>query len=112
MRLCYDCLVMRRLLSILKGPWPARIFLCVAACGAVAFLSNRLRIALAGAATLLGCLIIVLLLPVFSAIRVWVQGRQFARKYKRLAAGQCIRCGYDLTGNVSGTCPECGIAIS
>ncbi|MFH1748613.1 MAG: hypothetical protein ABIG44_16380 [Planctomycetota bacterium] len=23
----------------------------------------------------------------------------------------CIRCGYDLTGNVSGRCPECGAAI-
>lgn len=24
----------------------------------------------------------------------------------------CIRCGYDLTGNVSGVCPECGAARS
>jgi len=23
----------------------------------------------------------------------------------------CRRCGYDLTGNVSGVCPECGMAI-
>jgi hypothetical protein len=23
-------------------------------------------------------------------------------------AGLCTRCGYDLTGNVSGVCPECG----
>jgi hypothetical protein len=23
--------------------------------------------------------------------------------------GLCPRCGYDLTGNVSGTCPECGL---
>jgi hypothetical protein len=22
--------------------------------------------------------------------------------------GQCPRCGYDLTGNASGVCPECG----
>ena len=22
--------------------------------------------------------------------------------------GQCSNCGYDLTGNVSGVCPECG----
>jgi hypothetical protein len=22
--------------------------------------------------------------------------------------GFCLSCGYDLTGNVSGTCPECG----
>ena len=25
--------------------------------------------------------------------------------------GRCIKCGYDLTGNVSGRCPECGEAI-
>jgi ribosomal protein L37E len=24
---------------------------------------------------------------------------------------QCQRCGYDLTGNVSGTCPECGSPV-
>lgn len=27
-------------------------------------------------------------------------------------AGFCIACGYDLTGNVSGVCPECGEAIT
>ena len=27
---------------------------------------------------------------------------------ERRAKGQCARCGYDLTGNVSGVCPECG----
>ena len=26
----------------------------------------------------------------------------------RYPPGHCRRCGYDLTGNVSGTCPECG----
>ena len=25
--------------------------------------------------------------------------------------GHCQKCGYDLTGNVSGRCPECGTAI-
>jgi hypothetical protein len=24
----------------------------------------------------------------------------------------CHRCGYDLTGNTSGTCPECGTPVS
>ena len=23
----------------------------------------------------------------------------------------CVKCGYDLTGNVSGVCPECGLAV-
>jgi hypothetical protein len=33
------------------------------------------------------------------------------RRYRgiiRTERGLCPRCGYDLTGNVSGTCPECG----
>ena len=31
------------------------------------------------------------------------------RKRRRLAmAGKCPACGYDLTGNESGVCPECG----
>jgi len=24
----------------------------------------------------------------------------------------CVRCGYNLTGNESGTCPECGMVIN
>lgn len=33
----------------------------------------------------------------------------FLRKRRRLiACGACMKCGYDLTGNVSGVCPECG----
>ena len=30
------------------------------------------------------------------------------RRDRRRRHGQCIECGYDLTGNVSGVCPECG----
>jgi hypothetical protein len=33
------------------------------------------------------------------------------RRYRRRRKGLCIRCGYDLTGNVSGTCPECGTEV-
>lgn len=29
----------------------------------------------------------------------------------RLAAGHCRNCEYDLTGNVSGVCPECGTGV-
>jgi hypothetical protein len=39
------------------------------------------------------------LLPLGSAIRRW---------RARPQPGHCRRCGYDLTGNVSGICPECG----
>lgn len=30
------------------------------------------------------------------------------RRHRRRRKGLCIRCGYNLTGNVSGVCPECG----
>ena len=30
------------------------------------------------------------------------------RERERRAKGHCRRCGYDLTGNVSRVCPECG----
>lgn len=30
----------------------------------------------------------------------------------RVAPGHCGKCGYDLTGNVSGRCPECGTAAT
>jgi hypothetical protein len=32
------------------------------------------------------------------------------RVRRRPSAGRCRSCGYDLTGNVSGVCPECGLA--
>ncbi len=31
-----------------------------------------------------------------------------ARARRRWIHGECPACGYDLTGNTSGTCPECG----
>lgn len=31
---------------------------------------------------------------------------------RRIPPGHCQFCGYDLTGNVSGTCPECGSAVA
>lgn len=34
------------------------------------------------------------------------------RGYRWRAQGRCAMCGYDLTGNVSGRCPECGTASS
>lgn len=34
--------------------------------------------------------------------------RQATRLRERLRNGHCVSCGYDLTGNISGVCPECG----
>jgi hypothetical protein len=36
----------------------------------------------------------------------------FYRASHRPKPGFCDNCGYNLTGNVSGICPECGTAIS
>ncbi len=33
------------------------------------------------------------------------------KRRKRRIDGLCENCGYDLTGNESGKCPECGTAI-
>ncbi len=34
------------------------------------------------------------------------------RRDQRALAGYCRKCWYDLTGNMSGTCPECGREIA
>ncbi len=33
-------------------------------------------------------------------------------RWRRRRRGLCTRCGYDLTGNASGRCPECGSGVS
>jgi hypothetical protein len=52
--------------------------------------------------------------PVCALFAVWpvvalVRGP--LRRYRRRRTGQCMKCGYNLTGNVSGICPECGEQI-
>ncbi len=48
----------------------------------------------------------------FLPIRAFIRGPIARRRLRRRRdLGQCIGCGYDLTGNVSGICPECGAAI-
>jgi hypothetical protein len=38
--------------------------------------------------------------------------RREGRKSRRRRLGLCTECGYDLTGNVSGKCPECGAHVN
>lgn len=33
------------------------------------------------------------------------------RRWRRRRHALCLKCGYDLTGNISGTCPECGSKV-
>jgi hypothetical protein len=50
-------------------------------------------------------------LPILLAVpapAVWLRRRR--RERRRFRAGLCGACGYDLTGNVTGVCPECGQA--
>ena len=51
------------------------------------------------------------LLPLFGAYPALVVHRA-ARRRRRRKRGLCQTCKYDLTGNVSGTSPECGTAVS
>ena len=34
------------------------------------------------------------------------------RRWRRRRGGCCLNCGYDLRGNLTGVCPECGCAVS
>lgn len=53
------------------------------------------------------------------AIALALLGRQYRnrtrRELRRILAGRgvpiCVPCGYNLTGNVSGRCPECGTIV-
>jgi hypothetical protein len=47
----------------------------------------------------------VLVLAVYPAVALY---RGPIRHRRRRNANLCVRCGYNLTGNVSGRCPECG----
>ncbi len=47
----------------------------------------------------------LLVIP-FASLTAWL----WYRNQRRSRRGQCSECGYDLTGNTSGVCPECGNA--
>ena len=47
-------------------------------------------------------------LALFSATPTVALIRGPLRRYRRRKRGLCLKCGYNLTGNVSGRCPECG----
>jgi drug/metabolite transporter (DMT)-like permease len=48
---------------------------------------------------------------VFVAL-AWAARRLWWGPFRAHPSNHCRACGYDLTGNVSGRCPECGVAVS
>ena len=54
---------------------------------------------------------ISLLLLNLPLIWLLVRTRRFLVLRRRRKNGLCLQCGYNLTGNVSGVCPECGAPI-
>jgi len=57
-------------------------------------------------------------MPVFGlvkslmALERYITGHPQMRRLERMRNGLCVDCGYDLRGNVSGVCPECGTPIT
>jgi hypothetical protein len=49
--------------------------------------------------------------PVWGTIWAWLYVRLLNRLFRRMRLHCCSNCGYDLTGNVSGVCSECGKAV-
>ena len=54
-------------------------------------------------------LLVFSLLVIYPWVVVW-RG-PIRRWFRRKPEGRCQQCGYDLTGNESGVCPECGTEI-
>ena len=52
-----------------------------------------------------------LLLTLFAAYPATAFIRGPLRRWRRRRKGRCLTCGYNLTGNVSGVCPECGVSL-
>ncbi len=53
-------------------------------------------------------MVVAAALPAMVLLR---QARRRWRTAKWLHTGRCVRCSYDLTGNTSGVCPECGTVM-
>ena len=57
------------------------------------------------------CLPLWLLVGAFASYPVLAFIRGPLRRWRRRRRGLCVNCAYDLTGNVTGVCSECGTKI-
>ncbi|HXE55512.1 MAG TPA: hypothetical protein VN541_20985 [Tepidisphaeraceae bacterium] len=48
----------------------------------------------------------------FAVLGFWAMNPSQLHRRLRGRAGLCRECGYNLTGNTSGVCPECGAVIA
>jgi hypothetical protein len=55
---------------------------------------------------------IVALFIIVGFVVAWVSGLSFLKPRRPKDPDHCQRCDYDLTGNVSGVCPECGTKVT
>ena len=46
------------------------------------------------------------------SLYLYIMIRRIARTHSRRRQNHCLNCGYNLQGNVSGRCSECGTAVS
>ena len=54
------------------------------------------------------CEVPIWMLSVLLTLPFATVGYRWWRRRHRMLAGHCATCGYNLTGNVTGRCPECG----
>lgn len=47
----------------------------------------------------------------FAVVAGYLAAWPYLCRYRRRKRGLCVKCGYDLTGNTSGKCPECGSEV-
>jgi Flp pilus assembly protein TadB len=83
----------------MRRSWFGPVACCVTVAGLLAAAAARGEYA--GVAVVVGMI-------AAAGLPAWYWWRRPYRDARRAEKGLCVRCGYDLTGNVSGVCPECG----
>ena len=100
---------MRRAQQDLYTRW-RRCVLIAIGCIAGGGISAVLSLPYYTTAMLLAVFFFVLMLAYFWYFRDVIR-RSLRRQLAEIVVQLCITCGYDLTGNESGVCPECGTKI-